>query len=207
MHACVSLLDRLQIKSSTSINGLCSSRSPLHENKFFLCSAHTDWCIPGIFLLKHVELGFLCSCKGLPLLFTSSGKRCCNIRCHRLPFTHATVGCDTFGPSPGNLHNPCQVLLSARTEDKLQAVAEEITSAGGEAVIVVGDVSKVQTLSNLDSGSICRAGCPVAFRTSCAAPYVFYTRDYNGSRHPNGGAANFGFSRLSERSAKFMRYS
>lgn len=38
----------------------------------------------------------------------------------------------------------CQVVLAARTEHKLQAVAEEITSAGGEAIVVVSDVSKVK---------------------------------------------------------------
>lgn len=39
---------------------------------------------------------------------------------------------------------PCfQVVLSARTEEKLQVVAEEIRSEGGEALIVAGDVSKV----------------------------------------------------------------
>ena len=53
-----------------------------------------------------------------------------------------------------NLHNPCQVVLSARTEHKLQAVAEEITSGGGEAIVVVADVSKVkQNCENLAVGS------------------------------------------------------
>ena len=42
---------------------------------------------------------------------------------------------------------PCfQVVLSARTEAKLQAVADEIKAAGGEAVVVAGDVSKVGQL-------------------------------------------------------------
>lgn len=44
--------------------------------------------------------------------------------------------------------------MSARNEDKLRAVADEIKSAGGEAVVVVGDVSKVQTPSTIDSGEI-----------------------------------------------------
>eukprot|EP00752_Nemacystus_decipiens_P011774 g10447.t1 len=35
-----------------------------------------------------------------------------------------------------------KVVIAARREAKLQEVADEITSAGGEAVIVVGDVSK-----------------------------------------------------------------
>eukprot|EP00904_Undaria_pinnatifida_P012047 jgi/Undpi1/7973/HiC_scaffold_24.g10445.m1 len=35
-----------------------------------------------------------------------------------------------------------KVVLSARTEAKLQAVADEIKAAGGEAVVVAGDVSK-----------------------------------------------------------------
>lgn len=47
--------------------------------------------------------------------------------------------------------------MSARTEDKLNAVAGEITSAGGEAIVVVGDVSKVKKLKNLAVGS--RASC------------------------------------------------
>eukprot|EP00903_Cladosiphon_okamuranus_P013047 g12171.t1 len=34
-----------------------------------------------------------------------------------------------------------KVVLAARREEKLQEVADEITSAGGEAVVVVGDVS------------------------------------------------------------------
>ena len=42
------------------------------------------------------------------------------------------------------LFDPCQVVLSARTAQTLKVVAEEITSAGGEAMVVVGDVSKVQ---------------------------------------------------------------
>ena len=47
--------------------------------------------------------------------------------------------------SPCFICYPWQVVLSARSEDKLQAVAGEITSAGGEAIVVVGDVSKVQS--------------------------------------------------------------
>ena len=39
--------------------------------------------------------------------------------------------------------------MSARTEDTLQAVAEEINSGGGEAVVVMGDVSKVPTLRDV----------------------------------------------------------
>ncbi|CAM9223177.1 unnamed protein product, partial [Laminaria digitata] len=34
-----------------------------------------------------------------------------------------------------------KVVLSASREDKLQAVAEEIKSQGGEAIVIVGDVS------------------------------------------------------------------
>lgn len=36
-----------------------------------------------------------------------------------------------------------QVVVAARSQDKLQAVAEEIKAAGGEAAIAVGDVTKV----------------------------------------------------------------
>lgn len=42
--------------------------------------------------------------------------------------------------------------MSARTEDKLSAVAEEIKAEGGEAVVVVGDVSKVKTLNGVTAG-------------------------------------------------------
>lgn len=34
--------------------------------------------------------------------------------------------------------------MAARSEDKLKVLAEEIKSAGGEAAVVVGDVSKVR---------------------------------------------------------------
>lgn len=40
-----------------------------------------------------------------------------------------------------------QVVISARREDKLQEVADEIKAVGGETAIVAGDVSKVGTLS------------------------------------------------------------
>lgn len=42
--------------------------------------------------------------------------------------------------------------MSARTEETLQVVAEDITSAGGEAIVVVGDVSKVQVLGEVAVG-------------------------------------------------------
>eukprot|EP00903_Cladosiphon_okamuranus_P015721 g14511.t1 len=35
-----------------------------------------------------------------------------------------------------------QVVIAARREDKLQEVADEINSAGGEAIVVAGDISK-----------------------------------------------------------------
>lgn len=41
------------------------------------------------------------------------------------------------------LHHENQVVVAARREDKLQEVADEIKSAGGEAVVVMGDISKV----------------------------------------------------------------
>lgn len=44
---------------------------------------------------------------------------------------------------PACLHNENQVVVAARREDKLREVADEIKSAGGEAVVVVGDISKV----------------------------------------------------------------
>lgn len=37
------------------------------------------------------------------------------------------------------------MVIAARREDKLQEVADEIKSAGGEAAIVVGDISKVES--------------------------------------------------------------
>lgn len=41
-----------------------------------------------------------------------------------------------------------QVVIAARREDKLQEVADEIKSAGGEAAVVAGDISKVCFLGN-----------------------------------------------------------
>lgn len=37
------------------------------------------------------------------------------------------------------------MIIAARREDKLQEVADEIKSAGGEAVVVVVDISKVRS--------------------------------------------------------------
>ena len=45
----------------------------------------------------------------------------------------------------GGITHTHQVVLAARREDKLQQVADEIKSAGGEAAIVVGDTSKVDS--------------------------------------------------------------
>lgn len=40
-----------------------------------------------------------------------------------------------------------QVVVAARREDMLQEVADEIKAAGGEAVVVVGDVSRVRWMA------------------------------------------------------------
>ena len=50
------------------------------------------------------------------------------------------------------IRNTFQAVLSARTEETLQAVAEDIRSARGEAIVVVGDVSKVQALGEVAVG-------------------------------------------------------
>ena len=53
----------------------------------------------------------------------------------------ACVRLRLFAAAPKN-----QVVISARREDKLQEVADEIKAVGGETAIVAGDVSKVGTL-------------------------------------------------------------
>ena len=40
-------------------------------------------------------------------------------------------------------------MLASRTEANLQVVAEEIKTEGGEAIVVAGDVSKVQLLTGV----------------------------------------------------------
>ena len=39
-----------------------------------------------------------------------------------------------------------QVVLNARSEDKLRGVADEINASGGDVAIAVGDVSKVNKI-------------------------------------------------------------
>lgn len=58
--------------------------------------------------------------------------------------------------------------MSARGEDKLKAVAEEIKSAGGEALVVAGDVSKVRQLRSVDDTR--------GFRVDAVVPGHCYSR-------------------------------
>eukprot|EP00904_Undaria_pinnatifida_P012051 jgi/Undpi1/7977/HiC_scaffold_24.g10449.m1 len=60
-----------------------------------------------------------------------------------------------------------KVVLSARTEDKLSAVAEEIKAEGGEAVVVVGDVSKEADCKRMVDAAVERfGGLHVAFNNA-----------------------------------------
>lgn len=60
-----------------------------------------------------------------------------------------------------------QTVLSARTESKLQAVADEIRTAGGEVVVVAGDVSKVKPLRIESRGKmVCLLIALITFKVS-----------------------------------------
>ncbi|CAM9968583.1 unnamed protein product, partial [Ectocarpus fasciculatus] len=74
-----------------------------------------------------------------------------------------------------------QVVIAARREDKLDEVAEEIKSAGGDVAIAVGDVSKEADCKKMVDTAIEKfGGLHVAFNNAGVfktAPFVDMTED------------------------------